>query len=101
MATLTGSEKQVSWANDIRGKMIVDVNEAKLEIASIVRAKGPEATAKMVAYFKANGPLTNEALSAAQQDLLDNETSAAWWIDNRMKTLARLAAEKVVDEILG
>lgn len=101
MATLIGSEKQINWAASIREKMTVDVNEAKLEIASIVRAKGPEATAKMVTYFKANGPLTNEALAAAQQDLLDNETSAAWWIDNRTKTLARLAAEKVVDGILG
>lgn len=101
MATLIGSEKQINWAASIREEMTVDVNEMKAEIASIARGKGAEAISKMSAHFRAHGPLTNEALSAAQQDLLDNETSAAWWIDNRMKTLARLAAEKVVTDILG
>lgn len=54
---LAGSEKQVSWAEDIRRKAIVAVEELDI-----------------------GGP---EAMADALRDALYGQTDAGWWIDNR------------------
>lgn len=67
---LTGSEKQVSWANDIRGKA-APVIAAMQEKIKANAEKSPKQTAAMQLVL----------------DELRAQTSAKWWIDNRNVTI--------------
>lgn len=70
--TLEGSAKQVAWANDIRAKCIAQILDQVRKLVASIPAK---ATAQQSAVF-ATG--CNAATST-----IANETSAAWWIENR------------------
>lgn len=72
LPALTGSEKQVAWANTLREKML-----AKL--------------AELVAYAKGYAAEHGDDASVARQmcqieigaELIRSRTAASWWIDNR------------------
>ena len=73
MTTLTGSEKQVSWANDIREKLI-----SKLNIAT-----------EMLSDTSFTDEIHPELVSAAKEILpsimadVESQESAKWFIDHR------------------
>jgi hypothetical protein len=68
-AELTGSAKQVSWANSIRSKMMHEVDE-------------------LAAKVTRNKEMFDKAV-----ETLKNETSASWWIDRRDNTVMDLIKE--------
>ena len=68
-AELTGSAKQVSWANDIRTKMMHEVDE-------------------LAAKVTRNKEMFDKAV-----ETLKNETSASWWIDRRDNSAMDLIKE--------
>lgn len=68
-AELTGSAKQVSWANDIRTKMMAS---AEALAAKVTR----------------NREMFDKAI-----ETMKNETSASWWIDRRDDTINDLLKE--------
>ena len=67
---LTGSEKQVKWANDIIAIVIRDL-ETTMERA---RASQPTHNA--------------EAFKAVAEAAISAHTEAKWWIDNNPKSIA-------------
>lgn len=85
MAELEGSEKQVSWASDIRASVLSGIEQKRSEAAGAIehaRTKHPE-------YFEKAG--TRDMLDryarlisdlTEAKSLLENEGSAKWWIDN-------------------
>lgn len=70
--TLEGSAKQVAWAEDIRSKCIA---RALDRLSDLVSRLPGEATAQQSAALAAR--------CNAVASVIANETSAAWWIDNR------------------
>jgi len=71
---LTGSEKQIAWANQIRGKVLAELAELKQQAA-------------------AAGNDWDGAEAATVRGLVDQilaHTAASWWIDNRNETLRSL-----------
>lgn len=74
MADLEGSEKQVAWAEEIRGKYMPRYAQERQEWAE-------------------HGA-TDEQLAKVDKVLawLKGQTSAAWWIDNRLSSSTALRA---------
>lgn len=65
---LTGSDKQVAWANKIRADLMPAVDA---EIARLLRKA-------------ANGDTDEaQAVAAAWRAEIANQADASWWIDNR------------------
>lgn len=60
LPALTGTEKQIAWAEQIRSK-----------------------TLATVAAFFANAGLAGRPEAQQVYDLLDRQTEARWWIDSR------------------
>lgn len=76
MPTLTGSEKQIEWASEIRERAI-----------PVMREHGAELVANAARVSKPAGAAAQVAVSAWIARL-EAETDAAWWISN--KDLANL-----------
>ena len=74
-SNLTGSEKQIQWAEDIRSKTLAPARVAEVET--------------MIATYAAKQPAAAAAVRKAL-DIVTAEASAAWWIDNRDQTLKLL-----------
>lgn len=70
--TLEGSAKQVAWAEDIRTKCI---DQLLGQVRNLVARIPGKATAQQSAAFAAR--------CNAIASMIANETSAAWWIENR------------------
>lgn len=70
--TLEGSAKQVAWAEDIRTKCI---DQLLSQVRNLVARIPGKATAQQSAAFAAR--------CNAIASMIANETSAAWWIENR------------------
>lgn len=70
MANLKGSEKQIKWAEDIKKQLISGVNDF---------------------YSKKNEAEEQEEYRVCL-DMIENETSAAWFIENRNSSIADLLA---------
>lgn len=70
MQTLTGSEKQVAWAETVRADLLaqVDATIAKMDAAN------PNPDDK--------GRAVREQVIAARERM-SRQTSAAWWLDHR------------------
>lgn len=89
--TITGTDKQVAWANDIRREQLAAVT------AWIAENTGSEAMAKW-------NP-TEEQVAAALAHYtmlvgrLEAQASASWWIDNRTATPHNLL--HLAQEVLG
>jgi hypothetical protein len=74
MATLTGSEKQVAWANEIRSATMAALAAhlpAAMEVLSAQVANGDAKARRRLAIAR--------GLEAA----LAQQTSASWWLANR------------------
>ena len=76
LPTLTGTEKQITWAERIRAEMMDKVAQQREAFAKMGRVQkvGEEKMAEELAKFDA----ATEPLKA--------QTSAAWWIDRRSHT---------------
>lgn len=72
MTTLTGTERQITWAEDIRAKALAPARVAEIEA--------------MIAAYSVKQPAASAAVRKALE-IVTAETSAAWWIDNRDLTL--------------
>ena len=72
MTTLTGTEKQITWAEDIRMQILAPARIAEIE--------------QMIATYATRQPKAAEAVRKALETVTA-ETSAAWWIDQRGLTL--------------
>lgn len=75
-ADLTGSTRQIAWAQTIRGDLV-----AKLAAEIAGSAPAPVADAVTDLYLR----------------VLLRQTDASWWIDNRTTSPARLAARLATD----
>jgi len=71
-ATLTGSEKQINWADDIR-RPVIDAADAYIETQQ-ERLDAPDATEKAIARHEKD---VKQAQAFSQVD------DASWWIDQR------------------
>lgn len=74
-SNLTGTEKQITWATDIRAQILATARVAEVEA--------------MIAALASRQPAQTAAVAKAL-DIVKGETSAAWWIDNRDQTLKLL-----------
>ncbi len=76
-ATLTGSPKQIAWAETIRRERLGDLSQTVAQALAV----GEQQVAA--------GQATTEQLTVAMAgiyaaaDAAARQTSAAWWIDNR------------------
>ncbi len=79
MAQLQGTEKQVTWANDIRESAMASLNQKRDQMATMVTRHEARGTAVQTIepYRKLVADL-DEAKA-----LLSNESSAEWWIGHR------------------
>jgi fumarylacetoacetate (FAA) hydrolase family protein len=77
MPALSGSEKQVRWAEEIRARVLAALDSAAQEMG---------ATPKQL---------------AAVRDVLLGQTSAGWWIDVRRMPLAELVDKADCDAMMG
>ena len=82
--TLEGSAKQVAWAEDIRAKCIAEIID---RLHSLVARIPGKVTAQQSADFTVR--------CKAIASVIANETSAAWWIDNRDDILKAVTREAV------
>lgn len=80
--TLEGSTKQVAWAEDIRAKCITEIIDRLHNLVARIPGK---ATAQQSAEFAVR--------CKAIASVIANETSAAWWIENRDDTLKAVTSE--------
>lgn len=80
--TLEGSAKQVAWAEDIRAKCITEIIDRLHNLVARIHGK---ATSQQPAEFTVR--------CKAIASVIANETSAAWWIDNRDDTLRAVTRE--------
>lgn len=74
---LTGSEKQIKWANEIRAKFLADLDTYVAETVS--RAGGA------ISIGKADTEIVGDIsdIFARFRDRLASQGQAAWWIDQR------------------
>jgi hypothetical protein len=91
---LTGTEKQVAWANTLR-QQLIERFEAKIK-----EGFTPSVT-------KRHG-ITEEKLRATLQNILQTKTEAKWYIDNRdigsyqiIECMKQYEAERVLSDISG
>lgn len=82
--TLEGSAKQVAWAEDIRVKCVTEIIDRLHNLVARIPGK---LTAQQSAEFTVR--------CNAYASVIANETSAAWWIDNRDDTLKAVTREAV------
>lgn len=80
--TLEGSAKQVAWAEDIRAKCITEIIDRLHNLVARIPGK---VTAQLSADFAVR--------CRAFASVIADETSAAWWIDNRDDTLKAVTRE--------
>jgi len=84
MCELQGSPKQISWANDIRSRVVTTIQDA------------------IKRYRKNNYPGRATVLEHGLPKLLSTKTQASWWIDRRWDKLSHweLLLERMVPEAL-
>lgn len=87
LPALTGSEKQIAWAESIRFKIITELDtlgaQAKAQIDS----------------GKASADDPNVIQCLAAMDYIRNQTKASWWIDHRTMSARSLVYAKMKDNI--
>ncbi|GIV51810.1 MAG: hypothetical protein KatS3mg038_3729 [Candidatus Kapaibacterium sp.] len=68
---LTGSDKQIAWASDIRQQMLVATADLRAQAEKAVEhpERDPQGTAPVVL--------------AVHNEIINTRTEASWWIDNR------------------
>lgn len=83
-SNLKGSSKQIMWAEGIRAKCVTEIIDRLHNLVARIPGK---ATAQQSAAFTAR--------CKAIASVIANETSAAWWIDNRDDTLKAVTREAI------
>lgn len=74
MKNLIGTEKQVTWANEIRSALINVIN-SEIEEYRVKAENKPERADRIME----KAAISERALAW----VLDNAVNASWWIDNR------------------
>ncbi|GIV50567.1 MAG: hypothetical protein KatS3mg038_1088 [Candidatus Kapaibacterium sp.] len=76
---LTGSDKQIAWASDIRQQMLVATADLRAQAEKAVEhpERDPQGTAPVVL--------------AVHNEIINTRTEASWWIDNRNTNWVQLA----------
>ena len=103
LPALTGSEKQIQWAEQIRAEKI----KKKYSISGVVYAlKGLELTASEIKNAGINNPEDFSELCESIWSSIKNETSASWWIEHRYQydiesAIAHLAMEVIKEKMNG
>ena len=99
LPNLTGTEKQIAWANEIRAR-IFDATDAAHIIACIQNeaAAGRVTDADIDRVLAKHGELTEETIARIAFDFFAAKTDAAYWIENRA---ASDLADKVAAFILA
>lgn len=92
---LTGSEKQVAWAEDIRSKAVRDAEDA----LGFDQSRALVASGTLTDEQAARMPLLERALREGASE----HTDAAWWIDNRFNAcpLVIKAVKARIDELFA
>lgn len=81
---LTGTEKQVAWANTIRQKFIDDATgDLKSTVISYIKWGG-----------EVDNDMTKDELFEIRSWILENRTEARYWIDNREDNIKLIFDEK-------
>lgn len=85
LAALTGSEKQIAWATKIRADALAFKGNAIIPVPTEFTPAQIEAAAKKGVSADALKTLFAGILAAQieARETLVNQTSAAWWIDNK------------------
>lgn len=83
-SNLKGSSRQIMWAEDIRAKCITEIIDRLHHLVARIPGK---ATDQQSTAFAAR--------CKAIASVIANETSAAWWIENRDDTLKAVTREAV------
>lgn len=100
LPTLTGSEKQVNWAVQLRHEFIRQVEEFRQNLTRTYEqaaATHPELAEKHAEVYRQNMDISGRTLSA----ILAGRTAASWWIENRDRGFLRvLQKESQMSEIL-
>lgn len=81
LPALTGSEKQIVWAEQIRADKIATLKHTRQHQKEWIESRVAQGVAKMT---------VSEYLSlwdAAEKELLTSKYTARWWIDMRMESL--------------
>lgn len=89
---MKGTEKQIKWAEDIRGKMAAKKDTNAVKLSLMARAKNPEDKASLMRYMQQHGPMTDQAIEAMMDSVLAND-EASWWIEQQGKSLDWLTVE--------
>jgi len=83
MKQLTGSKKQIAWADEIRAAKLEFIEKAKNGVLDHI---------DMMAYWgnaiPPDDPRINHAIT-----MLKKQVSASWWIDNRDRKISNILAE--------
>lgn len=83
LAALTGSPKQIAWAEQIRAAMQPGFAQLRTQLEAVRATAKPEQIAAL------EGALAT----------LDHETRAAWWIDHQSFTAANLVRALMTGEV--
>ncbi len=79
MDELTGTEKQVAWATDIRESAMEKLDQKRNQMAAMVARHEAKGTpAQTIEPYRRLVADLDEA-----KELLGNESSAEWWIGHR------------------
>lgn len=93
MVALVGSNKQVKWANDIRKKVISDIEELKEQ------SKQDKGLAILKNYFYNNGikdkNISIELIENTLKDILETKNEAVYYIDNRFEKAINLIIKEL------
>lgn len=73
LPTLTGSGKQVAWAETIRAKLLTEIARQRAEFEALGRRKGATEDNIAAALAQFDGVVAKVVA----------QTGARWWIDNR------------------
>lgn len=89
LATLRGSDKQITWATDLRSKMLPEMDDLIEQFEAAVKVAIADGKAQ------ADDPqiaANRNALLGARVAMIA-ETSASWWIDHRFHGARSMAKE--------
>jgi hypothetical protein len=84
---LTGSDKQIAWASDIRQQMLVAIADLRVQAKKAIEhpERDPQGTAPVVL--------------AVLDEILKTRTEARWWIDSRNTNWVQLVLAEAKQRI--
>lgn len=84
LPNLTGTEKQINWANEIRDRLLRATSTESI-IAHIQNeaAAGRVTEADIDRILAKHGELNDETIAKITAEFFSSETSASYWIENR------------------